>query len=87
MTGEWATRTASYLDRVRQRLLNECAHLRRMEERWGWDTYGVVGQLVEDAARPLPDALPPQPAWVPFQWSVGGEVDLREYWRRVERER
>lgn len=45
----------------------------------------IVRRLVAESERPLPDTLPPKPAWISFDWPASGSVDLVSYWRGVDR--
>lgn len=63
----------------------EVALLRKCEDLFGLPSREIVAQLLEELKRPLPDILPPAPAWRAFTWPVTGDVDLRHYWRETDR--
>lgn len=67
------------------RLHEELRLLYRAEADYKVPAAPIVRQLIADAERPLPDALPPPPAWTTFQWPRSGEVNLSGYWREVDR--
>lgn len=69
------------------RLATELALLYRAEALRKIPAAPIVRQLIADDERPLPDALPPKPAWVEFEWPESGTVDWNPYWCSVDRER
>ena len=53
------------------RLREELRLLYRAEADYKVPAAPIVRQLIADAERPLPDVLPPPPAWTTFQWPGG----------------
>lgn len=69
---------------MNQRLAREISLLYKVEAQYKIPAAPVVRQLVEDAERPLPDVLPPQPVWTTFDWPLSGDVNLSHYWKNYD---
>lgn len=62
---------------MNKRLQKEIEVLLRGEKRKSLYTGRLIELLEEYESRPLPDMLPPMPAWQEFQWPASGFVDYR----------
>jgi len=68
-------------------LERELSLLYRCEMQTGLLAAPVVRQLIAWEEARLPDAISRPPMWVEFTWPVDGDVDLRGYWRDLDRHR
>lgn len=68
----------------RERLVREVALLIAAEHFYKVPSMPIASQLINEAQRPLPDAIPRSPVWVEFKWPESGVVDLQGYWRQVD---
>lgn len=67
-------------DGVAMPLTTEIQLLLRAEFRYGVPAKPIINQLLAESERPLPDAIPPKPPWVAFQWPKSGEIGFIAYW-------
>lgn len=71
---------------MNSRLATELSLLYRIEAAHKIPAAPITRQLVEWERQSLPDAIPPAPRWIEFQWPASGSVDLNAYWKGVDRE-
>ena len=63
---------------MNKRLIREIALLKQAENGKSSGYFNSLVELLDEyESRPLPDVLPPKPAWREFQWPASEMVDFR----------